>query len=140
MSLRVVLVRPWTDAHGGTGCCSGEARDGICFDARVDGAGTHDPEVDLVARTYLTLRAELPDVDVQIVGAGNTAYLLPSVFRAVRRRRGTVAALREVNRATTAGAVLVDGERVGDVGALGTDGVLAEVRRRATVAHTAPER
>ncbi len=142
MNVRVVLVRPWVDAHGGTGCCGGDARDGICFDGRVDhrpssratdDPGTApdvDPEVGLVARTYLRLREELPDVDVQIVGAGNTAYLVPTVFRTVRRRRGTVAALRAVGRSTTAGAVLVDGERVGDVTELGVDGVLAEVRRR----------
>lgn len=128
MTVRVVLVRPWTDAHGGTGCCSGDARDGICFEGRVDGPREHDAEVGLVAEAYLRLRAELPDVDVQIVGANNTAFLLPSVFRSVRRRHGTLAALREVNRATTAGSVLVDGERVGDVVDLGVDGVVAEVR------------
>lgn len=131
MTLRVVLVRPWTDAHGGTGCCGGDARDGICFDGRVDGPREHDAEVGLVAEAYLRLRTELPEVDVQIVGADNTAYLLPSVFRAVRRRRGTWAALREANAATAGGSVLVDGERVGDVAALGVDGVVTEVRRRA---------
>jgi len=133
MTPDVVLVRPWTDAHGGTGCCSGDARDGICFDGRVDGRHEHDAEVGLVAETYLRLRAELPDVDVQIVGANNTAYLLPRVFGTVRRRRGTWAALREMNRATTAGSVLVDGERVGDVVALGPDGVVDEVRRRSSL-------
>jgi hypothetical protein len=84
-----------------------------------------------VAQTYLRLRHELPGIDVQIVGANNTAYLLPRVFRAVRRRRGLLAALREMNRGTTAGSVLIDGERVGDVVALGPDGVVTEVRRRA---------
>ncbi len=131
MSVRVVLVRPWTDAHGGTGCCSGEARDGICFDSRVDGPLEHDAEVELVAAAYLRLRDELPELDVQIVSANNTAFLLPSVFRTVRRRRGAVAALREMNRATTAGSVLVDGERVGSVLELGVEGVVTEVRRRA---------
>jgi hypothetical protein len=130
MTVGVVLVRPWTDAHGGTGCCSGEADGGICFDGRVDGPREHDAETGLVAETYLRLRHELPDIDVQIVGANNTAYLLPWVFRAVRRRRGVLAALREMNRGTTAGSVLVDGERVGDVVTLGPDGVVAEVRRR----------
>lgn len=130
MTHSVVLVRPWTDAHGGTGCCSGEARDGVCFDSRVDGPHEHDAEVGLVAETYLRLRDLGPAVDVQIVGADNTAYLLPTVFRAVRRRKGTLAALRAMNRATTPGSVLVDGERVGDVVELGAEGVVAEVRRR----------
>jgi hypothetical protein len=136
MTVGVVLVRPWTDAHGGTGCCSGDARDGICLEGRIGGPHEHDEEVGLVAQTYLRLRHELPGVDVQIVGANNTAYLLPRVFRAVRRRRGALAALREMNRATTAGSVLVDGDRVGDIVALGPEGVVAEVRRRAALPST----
>lgn len=130
MTHQVVLVRPWTDAHGGTGCCSGDARDGICLEGGVGGPREHDAEVDLVAVVYRLLRDRLTGVDVQIVGASNTAFLLPTVFRSVRRRRGFGAALREMNRATTAGSVLVDGERVGDVVELGPAGVLAEVRRR----------
>jgi hypothetical protein len=135
MTVRVVLVRPWTDAHGGTGCCSGETRDGICFEGRVDGPREHDAEVGTVAEAYLRLRAEVPDADVQIVGVDNTAYLLPSVFRAVRRRRGTWAALKEANRATTGGSLLIDGERVGDVQQMGVEAVVTEVRRRARVAY-----
>jgi len=131
---RVVLVRPWTDAHGGSGCCSGDARDGICFEGRVDGPREHDPEVGLVAQAYLRLREELPYVDVQIVSLNNTAFLLPTVFRSVRRRHGVLRALRETNRATTAGSVLVDGERLGDVAQLGPEGVVAAVRDRVAVA------
>ena len=88
-----------------------------------------------VAEAYLRLRAEVPGADVQIVGADNTAYLLPSVFRAVRRRRGTWAALKEANRATTAGSLLIDGERVGDVLQMGVEAVVTEVRRRTCVAY-----
>lgn len=128
--MRVVLVRPWTDAHGGTGCCSGEARDGICLDRRVGHEHPLDTEVALVGETFRALTAELPQVDVQIVGSDNTAYLIPHTFRATRRRRGLVAALRAVNRGTTAGSVLVDGERVGEISALGLPGVLDEVRAR----------
>ena len=135
MTVRVVLVRPWTDAHGGTGCCSGDTRDGICFEGRVDGPREHDAEVGTVAEAYLRLRAEVPEVDVQIVGVDNTAYLLPNVFRAVRRRRGTWAALKEANRATTGGSLLIDGDRVGDVQQMGIQAVVTEVRRRACVAH-----
>jgi hypothetical protein len=127
---RVVLVRPWTDAHGGSGCCSGDSRDGICFDGRVDGPREHDAEVGAVAEAYLRLRAELPYIDVQIVSLNNTAFLLPTVFRSVRRRHGVLRALRETNRATTAGSVLVDGERIGDVAQMGADAVVAAVRNR----------
>jgi hypothetical protein len=132
----VVLVRPWVDAHGGAGCCGGDAGGGICLDGGVDGPREHDAEVGLVAETYLRLREELPDVDVQIVGANNTAFLLPAVFRSVRRRRGTLAALRALNRATTGGSVLVDGERVGDVAELGPEGTLAAVRHLRRAGHS----
>lgn len=132
MTTRVVLVRPWRDAHVGSSCCGGDARHGICFDERVDASREHDAEGDVVARTYLRLREELSEVDVQIVGADNLPYLVPTVFRAIRRRRGLRAALGEINRATTAGSVLVDGERVGDVVTLGAGGVVEEVRRRAS--------
>jgi hypothetical protein len=135
MTVRVVLVRPWTDAHGGTGCCGGDARDGIGIEGRIDGPREHDAEVGAVAEAYLRLRAEVPEADVQVVGADNTAYLLPSVFRAVRRRRGTWAALKEANRATTGGSLLIDGDRVGDVQQMGIQAVVTEVRRRACVAH-----
>ena len=131
MTTRVVLVRPWRDARVGSSCCGGDARHGVCFDERVDSStDEHRAERDLVAQTYLRLREELPDVDVQIVGAENTPYLVPTVFRAAYRRRGVRAALRDVNKATTAGSVLVDGERVGDVITLGADGVVTEVRTR----------
>jgi len=131
--MRVVLVRPWTDAHAGGGCCGGEVRDGVCLDGRIDRAERAEAEAGLVAQTYLRLQRDLPEVDVQIVGVDNTAYLLPSVFRALRPQHGVLAALRGMNRATTAGAVLVDGESVGDLTALGVEGALDEVRRRLPV-------
>ena len=128
--MQVVLVRPWTDAHGGTGCCGGDVRDGICLDRRVGTVRTHDAETGLVAETYLRLRQDLPEVDVQIVGADNTVYLLPRVFRSIRARQGTVAALRGLNRATRAGSLIVEGESVGQISELGVEGALQEVRRR----------
>jgi hypothetical protein len=131
MAVQVVLVRPWTDGHGGAGCCGGDAGSGICLERREDEPRHHDDEVGLVAECYLRLREQVPGVDVQIVTASNTAYLLPRVFGSVLRRRGLRAALRETNRATTAGSLLVGGERVGDVTVLGVDGVVEAVRRRA---------
>ncbi len=128
--MRIVLVRPWTDAHGGGGCCGGDARDGVCFDGRVDGQRRDHADAELVGAAFRRLREELPEADVQVVGAGNTAYLIPSSFRAVLRRRGVLAAVREANRATSPGAVLVDGERIGDLATLGVDGLVGEVRRR----------
>jgi len=132
-TVHVVLVRPWTDAHAGGGCCGGEVRDGVCLDDRIGTDERADAEVGLVAQAYLRLQRDLPEVDVQIVGVDNTAYLLPSVYRALRTRHGVLAALRGLNRATTAGAVLVDGESVGDLTSLGVEGALDEVRHRLPV-------
>lgn len=135
---RVVLVRPWSDAHAGAGCCSGDTRDAIALDAPVCRAPQHSVEVHTVGRAYRLLRDTLPEVDVQIVSAANTAYLLPATYRAARRRGGVLQALREAGRATTAGAVVVDGELVGDIADLGADGVLVAVRSRVRgIGHTA---
>jgi len=134
---RVVLVRPWTDGRAGGGCCGGEVRDGVCRD------GTHPVEellADPVGQAWRAVRRELPDADVQVVDVANTAYLLPTTFRAVRRRSGeragVLASLRAAARATTAGSVLVDGQWVGDVAELGPDGVLAAVRRARAAVNT----
>lgn len=123
----VVLVRPWTDGRGGGGCCGGEVRDGICLEGEraeePHGHGHGDP----VAAAWRLLREQRPHVDVQVVDAGNTAWLLPWSFQQVRRRAGAVAGFRAAVRATTAGAVLVDGLRVGRLDELGRDELLAAV-------------
>ncbi|MFH5823794.1 hypothetical protein [Georgenia sp. AZ-5] len=130
----VVLVRPWRAARGGGGCCSAAPDDVLGREP-----GRHDhlshrragpgPEA-TVGEAYRLLRAALPEVDVQVVDAGNTVYLLPTTFRRMRRRFGVRSAVAAALRAPTAGALLVDGERVGDVADLGPEGVLAAVRER----------
>lgn len=124
---RVVLVRPWTDARAGGGCCGGAPRDGIALDLHDHHRTTHDE--DPVGRVYRGLRQTLPGLDVQVVDSGNTLWLLPATFQAVRRRAGLGAALSAVASATTAGAVLVDGERVSSVDD-GPEAVLAAVASR----------
>lgn len=147
--MRVVLVRPWTDAHAGDGCCTGDPRYGVVLERHGDGPAGHERGhshkpghgpvhehatghggAALVGEAYRRLRAEHPEVDVQVVGSSNTAFLLPSTFGAVRRRHGVLRALREANRATTAGGVLIDGERIGDLETLGIEGVLGEIAAR----------
>ena len=123
---RVVLVRPWTDARGGGGCCSGPVPRHEHHDA------SSDPSTDPVGAAYRALRAQLPELDVQVVDAGNTAWLLPAVLRRARRRVGTLGAVRSALGATRAGSVLVDGLRVGDLEALGPDELVAVVRRAAS--------
>ncbi len=129
---RIVLVRPWTDAHAGGGCCSADPHHGVTLERTAASRGHVDPVAALVGEVYRRLRAAHPEADVQVVSPSNTAYLLPSTFRAVRRRSGVLTALREAARSTTAGAVLVDGVRLGDIEALGVDGVLRSVEDRLT--------
>jgi hypothetical protein len=123
---QVVLIRPWTDARAGGGCCSGEVRDGVA--PGVTPTPHRHGETDVVGAAYRLLRHERPDLDVQVVGAGNTLWLLPTVFRPVRRREGMVAALGAALRANRAGAVIVDGQVVGDIADLGPEGVLRSCR------------
>lgn len=124
---RVLLIRPWTDAHGGAGCCSGTPRDSVALDQHVCGPVEHDHATRVTAQAYRELRRELPEVDVQLVSAGNTAYLLPAALRAPGpdRWRG---AWRRVREATRPGALVVDGRYVGDVVELGAAGVVRTVR------------
>ena len=128
MTVQVVLVRPWTDGRGGGGCCGGEVRDGVCLDGA--GVAGTPPAVDLVARTWQRLRAELPEVDVQLVDAGNTAYLVPARSGRYVAGPGCWPGCGPRSSRTTAGAVLVDGERVGDLDDLGPDGILKAVAVR----------
>lgn len=108
---RVVIVRPWTDAHGG-GCCSGDTRDPLALDHRAGTPVGHDPAVHRVGECYELLRRELPGTDVQLVSPGNSAYLVPHVYRHVRPEAGTLRAAWAAVQGTRAGAVLVDGRQV----------------------------
>lgn len=126
----VILVRPWVDAHAGGGCCSAGGRDAIGLD---DGASLpveHDHATRVMAAAYQRLREELPDVDVQIVSASNTLYLVPAVLRAAGRGDGVRARMRRANQATRPGSLLLDGAYVGDVHDLGPGGVVEAVRSR----------
>jgi hypothetical protein len=127
---RVVLVRPWVDAHVGSGCCSGDPRGPIAVDPAHAAPVEHDAATRIAAAAYRLLRERFPDLDVQIVSASNTVYLLPATYAASRRRGGVLSSVGDTLRAPTAGAVLVDGERVGDVVDLGPVGVVEAVGAR----------
>jgi hypothetical protein len=127
---RVLLLRPWVDAHAGQGCCSGDTRDAIGLDSRPGGPVEHPYAARVVGQSYRRLRESLPDVDVQVVSAGNTVYLLPAVLRGLRLRDGAGAVLRRLNEATRPGSVIVDGAYAGDVVDLGPEGVVRVVRER----------
>jgi hypothetical protein len=132
MTSRVVIVRPAGAGHSAGGCCSA-GRAGIVDDDRASHRSPgpdRDRAAEQAGACYLALRAALPDVDVQLVSAGNTAYLLPALYREARASAGVLASLRFAVRAPRPGAVLVDGEPVGDVARLGPEGVLRAVSSR----------
>lgn len=121
--MQVILVRPWRSATISGGCCSA-APDSVALE---DTVHTGHRTGDVFAETYRLLREQLPGVDVQMVSSENTVFLLPSSYKAARRTHGPMWALRRAVLSTTAGAVLVDGEVVGDVESLGPDAVLERV-------------
>ncbi|QZY28074.1 hypothetical protein [Nocardioides coralli] len=127
MPTRVVLVRPWADARGSSGCCAGDSRDPIAVAGRRQQPVEHDHATRVLAAAYGRLRAELPGVDVQVVSASNTAWLVPAVLRAARGD-GLRATLRRTNQATRPGSLLVDGRYAGDLVELGPAGVVTAVR------------
>lgn len=121
--IQVVLVRPWRDAAAGGGCCSASPESIGLENTTHAGHRTGD----VFAQTYRLLREQLPGVDVQMVSSNNSVYLLPTSYRAARRHHGRLRSMRRAALSTTAGAVLVDGEVVGDVESLGPEAVLAKV-------------
>jgi len=127
MTTRVILVRPWSAGHAAGGCCSGDPA-GVADECGP--VGHRDPASAQAGACYLALRERLPEVDVQVVSAGNAPYLLPALYRSARASTGVLGSLRAAVRGPGPGAVLVDGERVGDLDQLGPDGVLGAVSAR----------
>lgn len=140
---RVVLVRPWTDGHGGGGCCGGEVRDGIALDgSRLAPPVDHDhapAPADVVGEVWRAVRQALPAVDVQVVSAANP-WLTAHVLRAVRRHDGLVAGLRAAAGSSSAGSVLVDGRRVADLESDPVEAVVEAVVDAVVAAVAAPTR
>lgn len=111
---RVLLVRQWDQQVGGSGCCGrfgSVAAESLC-------ATSEDPyvharvDMELMGEVYRALRGRISDetVEITVVDPRNTAWLLPTVWRDARRRGlGFMDALRQVHRATSQRAVVVDG-------------------------------
>jgi hypothetical protein len=98
----------------------------VCLDQSE--AQRNDQRDSVFAATYRLLRERLPEADVQIAAVSNTLFLLPSGYRAARRKNHTrLGALRRAMASTTAGTVLVDGEMLGDIESMGADAVLEKV-------------
>jgi hypothetical protein len=115
---RVVLVREWDRQMGGSGCCGRLSSDVVGELTGGCPAEADDPYAHAradMARTgavYRALRERFADDELEIVVTDprNTAWLVPAIWRAARRRGLPVcAALQQVNAATAACAVTCDG-------------------------------
>ncbi len=111
---RVLLVREWDQVTTGSNCCG---RLGGGDEEIADAADFSHSRMmmERVGGIHRALRAELPGLDLQVVDPRNTVYLIPTVLRDARRRRGDGwrRAAREAARATSRGAIVVDGRVIG---------------------------
>ncbi|MQA03816.1 MAG: hypothetical protein GEV07_14195 [Streptosporangiales bacterium] len=112
---RVLLVREWDEQLSGSGCCG---RLGSEVTSVIDGDG-EDPyacvrgDMERVGEVYRALRDRFDEdeLEVTVVDPRNTVALLPAIWRDARRRGMSVTAtLRQLNAATAACAVVVDGK------------------------------
>jgi hypothetical protein len=115
---RVVLVREWDQQMGGSGCCGRLGSDvvgeltGGCATVPDDPYAHVRTDMARMGAVFRALRDRFGEDEVEIVVADprNTAWLLPAVWRAARRRGLSVlAALRQVNAATAPCALVCDG-------------------------------
>ncbi|WP_235999127.1 hypothetical protein [Qaidamihabitans albus] len=114
MRHRVLLVRQWDVQMGGSGCCGRLGSDAVCTlnDATDDPYGHARPDMERAGAVYRALRERYPEdeLELTVVDPRNTAWVLPAVWRDARRRGLSVrSALRQVNAATAACAVVCDG-------------------------------
>jgi hypothetical protein len=112
---RVVLVREWDRQVGGSGCCGRLGGDALGTVGMFDDDPYAHARADMtrMGAAYLALRERFDEDQVEVVVADprNSAWLLPAVWRDARRRGLSVgAALRQVNAATAACALVCDGQ------------------------------
>jgi hypothetical protein len=110
---RIVLVRDWHDHHGAGGCCgNADAIKGLLTDRSQDPADEVcvPGPAERTGAVYRALRTALPDVELTVADSRNWLWLVPSTYRALRRAgRDRAHSMTAAARATTPGAVLVDG-------------------------------
>ncbi|SFQ71430.1 hypothetical protein SAMN05421810_11450 [Amycolatopsis arida] len=111
---RVLLVREWDEQLSGSGCCGRLGSEAIST-VRERAADPYAHTRAGMARAgavYRALREAFGEdrLDVAVVDPRNTVWLLPAVWRDARRRGlSPWVALRRLNAATTAGALVCDG-------------------------------
>ena len=109
---RVLLVREWDQQTTGSGCC-GRLEGGDGELAATDAFSRTRADMERMGAVYRALRAELPNIDVQIVDPRNIAFLIPGLLGDARRHGlAWSQAWRELRRGSGPGAIIVDGRAV----------------------------
>ncbi|WP_219418310.1 hypothetical protein [Pseudonocardia nigra] len=115
---QVVLVREWDRQMGDSGCCGRLSSDvvgeltGSCTTTGEDPYAHVRADMARMGAVYRALRERFGDDEIEIVVTDprNTAWLVPAIWRAARRRGLPVRdAVRQVNAATAACTVTCDG-------------------------------
>jgi hypothetical protein len=111
---RAILVREWDAQHTGSGCCGKVGAGHELCDA--DEFARSRAEMERVGAIYQALDASFGDeLELTVVDPRNTMWLLPTVYRAARRRGMPVGdAVRTMARATANGAIVLDGKLLFD--------------------------
>lgn len=106
----VILVREWDAQHTGSGCC-GRVGGGVEL-CDADDFARSRREMERVGGVYQALYGAFGDqLDLTVVDPRNTMWLLPTVYRAARRRgQRPTEALRTMARSTANGAIVFDGK------------------------------
>ena len=132
----VILVREWDAQHTGSGCC-GRVGGGVEL-CDPDEFAHSRTEMERVGGIYQALHAAFGDqLDLTVVDPRNTMWLLPTVYRAARRRgQRPTEAVRTMARSTANGAIVLDGKVLFD-GKLPPSTVEAVAAVRAELAMTA---
>lgn len=111
---RVLLVRQWDQQVGGSGCCGRINADAIrSVSPDQDNPFAHcRHDMERMGAVYAALRERFTEAEIEltVVDPRNTAWIVPAVWRAARRRGLSVReSLRQVNAATSPCALVCDG-------------------------------
>ena len=107
---QLILVREWDIQHTGSGCCGRVGGDVELCDRAAFARSR--AEMEHVGEVYQALHRTFGDrLELTVVDPRNTMWLLPTVYRAARRRGVRPReAIRTMARSTANGAIVLDGK------------------------------
>lgn len=131
-----MLVREWDQQTTGSGCCGRlEGGDSEIADASDFVHCRRDMEA--MGEVYRALRAELPQIEVEVVDPRNLTFLMPAMLGDARRAGASWReAFHELRRGCGQGAIVVDGRVVSSGVIPSADAAVGMVLRQ--LATTAP--